>query len=155
MFKGNTTIVFDKNSLLNSNTATYYTFNNAVNTSLNTCSGPCPAFRLSPAIEDGVPDGEFIVATDMGYGVTSSNLTLCALTNLNNVSTTAPTLTCGLNNLGLSYADPLPVAQPACHPYVHRGVWAKADLLQGGAALRLVHLGAIRQDRNGRRYRLG
>ena len=64
VFKGNTTIVFDKNSLLNSNTATYYTFNNAVTTSLNTCSGPCPAFRLSPAIEDGVQDGEFIVATD-------------------------------------------------------------------------------------------
>ncbi|HEY7021551.1 MAG TPA: hypothetical protein VH349_10575 [Ktedonobacterales bacterium] len=109
VFKGNTTIVFDKNSLLNSNTATYYTFNNVVNTSLNTCGGPCPAFRLSPAIEDGTPDGEFIVATDVGYGVTSSNLTLCALTNLNNISTNAPTLTCGLNNLGLSYADPIPV----------------------------------------------
>ncbi|HEY7092953.1 MAG TPA: hypothetical protein VH393_07230 [Ktedonobacterales bacterium] len=109
VFKGNTTIVFDKNSLLNSNTATYYAFNNVVNTSLNTCGGPCPAFRLSPAIEDGTPDGEFIVATDVGYGVTSNNLTLCALTNLNNISTTAPTLTCGLNNLGLSYADPIPI----------------------------------------------
>ena len=135
VFKGNTTIVFDKNSLLNSNTATYYTFNNAVNTSLNTCGGPCPAFRLSPAIEDGVQDSEFIVATDTGYGVTSSNLTLCALTNLNNVSTTAPTLTCGLNNLGLSYADPLPAQQIpwlSNHPSFTVGLGTKQIYFKAG-----------------------
>jgi hypothetical protein len=132
VFKGNTTIVLDKNSLLNSNTATYYTFNNAVNTSLNTCSGPCPALRLSPAIEDGVQDGEFIVATDIGYGVTSSNLTLCALTNLNNVSTTAPTLTCGLNNLGVSYADPLPAQQFGGHPDFTVGLGTKQIYYKAG-----------------------
>ncbi len=132
VFKGNTTIVLDKNSLLSSNTATYYTFNNAVNTSLNTCSGPCPDFRLSPAIEDGVQDGEFIVATDTGYGVTSSNLTLCALMNLNNVSTTAPTLTCGLNNLGVSYADPLPAQQFGGHPDFTVGLGTKQIYYKAG-----------------------
>jgi hypothetical protein len=111
-FKGNTTIVFDKNSLLSGGTATYYTFNNTVSTSLNTCSGPCPAFRLSPAIEDGVQDSEFIVATDAGYGVTSSNVTLCALTHLRNIATIAPTYTCGVVDLGVSYSDPVAPRQP-------------------------------------------
>jgi hypothetical protein len=99
---------------------------------LNTCGGPCAAFRLSPAIEDGVQDGEFIVATDAGYGVTSSNLTLCALTNLNNVSTTAPTLTCGLNNLGVSYADPLPPQQTDGHPSFTVGLGTKQIYYKAG-----------------------
>jgi hypothetical protein len=132
VFKGNTTLVFDKNSLLSGGTAKYYTFNNAVATSLNTCGGPCPAFRLSPAIEDGVQDGAFIVATDTGYGVTSSNLTLCALTNLNNVPTTAPTLTCDLNNLGISYADPIPAHQTGNHPTFTVGFGPKQIYYKAG-----------------------
>jgi hypothetical protein len=59
------------------------------------------AYAVSAAIEEGVQDAEFFISTDAGRGVTSSNMGLCAWTNLNNMtSTTAPTTTCQNVDLG-------------------------------------------------------
>jgi hypothetical protein len=82
-----------------------------------------PAFRLSPAITEGVRDAEFRVATDAGYG-SSSNITLCAWTGTGTVHTTAPTLTCDQNNVAPGRADPIGARQlgtsftifPGCGP---------------------------------------
>jgi hypothetical protein len=72
------------------------------------------AYAVSAAIEEGVQDAEFFISTDAGRGVTSSNMGLCAWTNLNNMtSTTAPTVTCQNIDLGLTYGDPFNVRQAA------------------------------------------
>jgi hypothetical protein len=81
---------------------------------LANCGGPCPALQLSPAIEDGgYPQAEYVAATDAGLGVTSSNLTLCAITNTVAVgSNTLPTFSCVDTTLLAPYSDPLGVPQP-------------------------------------------
>jgi hypothetical protein len=61
----------------------------------------------SPAIEEGVQDGEFFVSTDAGWVAAGSNMGLCAWTNLSNISTMQPTVTCQSVNLGLTYDEPL------------------------------------------------
>jgi hypothetical protein len=68
--------------------------------------------ELSPATEEGVQEGEFIVATDAGYGTISQNLSVCALTNQSNIATVAPTLSCLHTSLPYSYFDPAPASQP-------------------------------------------
>ncbi len=54
-------------------------------------------------------DAEFFTSTDAGYGGPSSNMGICAWTNLSNLPA-APTVTCQNVNLGASYTDPLPSA---------------------------------------------
>jgi hypothetical protein len=107
-FLGNTTWAFDKTEIYaGSGTANGTFYNNAV----TIADGVSPAFRLSPVITEGVQDAEFIVATDSTYG-TSSNVTLCAFTNTLNLPSGSPTLSCGQNNVGLAYSDPITARQP-------------------------------------------
>ena len=70
------------------------------------------AYAISPAIEDGVQDAEYLVATEAGWGGPFTKITLCALTNLRNIATTDPTYTCGVVDLGASYSDPVAPRQP-------------------------------------------
>jgi hypothetical protein len=111
-FKGNSTYLFNINGLLANAIGTYW---GALNVPTDLGGNP-PAFRLSPTIEDGVPMAEWIIATDAGYGVLSSNLTLCALTNTHAlISNLPPTYTCGFNSLPLAYDDPQNAVEPGGH----------------------------------------
>jgi len=107
-FMGNTVLAIDKAPLLAgaANPVTYW-WNDAV----KTANDAGPALALSPALEEGVQDGEFIVATNEGWGDLSNNLTVCALTNQRNIATTQPTLSCLHRPLGMSYKDPIPAHQ--------------------------------------------
>jgi hypothetical protein len=59
-----------------------------------------------------VQGGEFIVATDTGFGLANNaNLSVCALTNLSNIATVTPTLTCAHTSIS-HYDDPFPARQP-------------------------------------------
>ena len=105
---GNAMLAINKAPMLNGvPTANAWVQYNALQT-----SGAKPAFTLSPSIEEGIQDAEFFTSTDAGYGGSSSNMGICAWTNLSNIATTPPTVSCQNVNLGLSYADPLPVRQP-------------------------------------------
>lgn len=91
------------------------------------------AYRISPAIEDGVPQAEWIAASDAGSGVTSSNLTLCALTNTQALGTaTAPTLSCKNNALPQTYDDPFDAAQPGTGAGVYTGTGFKQITYRSG-----------------------
>ena len=57
--------VFQKIPMMSGGTGTFYWLNDAVNIS----GGSANAFRLCPAIEEGVQDAEFFASTDAGYGV--------------------------------------------------------------------------------------
>jgi hypothetical protein len=127
-FLGNTIAAFDKTNIYNgSSTAFSYYWNNAV----TIADGTTPAFRLSPAIEEGVPDAEFLVATDAGHG-SSSNITLCAWTNTSNIHTTSPTLTCDQNNGGTGYADPIGARQPGTSFTIFPGYGPKQVYYKAG-----------------------
>jgi hypothetical protein len=82
------------------------------------CGTGCyyPAHYLSPTIEDGVPQAEWVTATDALYSVTSQNQTVCAITNTHALdaipSGAHPTFTCVYTTLPLSYADPNPAVEP-------------------------------------------
>ena len=85
------------------------------------CGGThCNAVEASPAVEDGTPDAEWIVANnqDIPGAFPSKNLTLCAATNTIGLTTaTLPTLTCGFNTLPQSYAGVLsPQVAPCVEP---------------------------------------
>lgn len=91
------------------------------------CSTTCdPAFVLSPTIEDGVPQAEWITATDQGelpQGGTSNNLTLCALTNTHGLASgVPPVFSCGFNALPTSYGDLMSAAQPGTTALLASGV---------------------------------
>ena len=101
-FLGNTLLAVDKTEVYaGSPVANGFFWNNAV----TIADGTTPAFRVSPATTEGVQDAEFVVATDAGFGGPSSNVTLCALTNTQNLPSGSPTLSCGQNNVGLAYSD--------------------------------------------------
>jgi hypothetical protein len=60
-----------------------------------------------------VPQAEWLIATDVGFHMGLSNLTLCALTNTHALTGgVAPTVSCDFNTLPLVYADPVPAAEP-------------------------------------------
>jgi hypothetical protein len=84
----------------------------AVDNGLQTATGH-PALATSPAIEEGAQDAEFFVSTDEGVDAVSSNMGLCAWTNLSNITTTPPTVTCQNVDLGLPYAAPFYARQPS------------------------------------------
>jgi hypothetical protein len=59
-----------------------------------------------------VQDAEFFLSTDLGIATASSNMGLCAWTNLSNMTTTPPTVTCQNVDLGLTYVHPTQARQP-------------------------------------------
>jgi hypothetical protein len=91
------------------------------------------AYRLSPTIEDGVPQAEWIIATDAGFGVVSQNVTTCAITNTHALgSATLPTATCIYNNLPLSYDDPAGATEPGGTNAVYPGYGTKQITYKNG-----------------------
>ncbi|HEX9036375.1 MAG TPA: hypothetical protein VF808_05230 [Ktedonobacterales bacterium] len=120
VFTGNRTYAFDINKLLTGSVVLVWYGN--VLTALN-CSTACtPAFRVSPAMEDGVPQAEWLSATDVGFGATSSNLTLCALTNTHALETGGtPTASCSNNTLPAAYTDSMGAPQPGTATTVYPG----------------------------------
>jgi hypothetical protein len=105
VFVGNTMYAVNKGPMMTGATTNSWYVNDAFQVNGG------PAYRLSASTEEGVQDAEFFVSTDSAFGGPSSNLAICAWTNLNNIATTMPTVTCQNVNLGLSYTDPLPVRQ--------------------------------------------
>ena len=126
-FVGNTQIVFQKIPMLSGGTSTFYWLND----SLKISGGSANAFRLSPSIEEGVQDAEFFTSTDAGYGGPSSNMGICAWTNLNNLPA-APTVTCQNVNLGASYTDPLAVRQSGGPNNIDPGLGVKQVYYKAG-----------------------
>jgi len=103
---GDETIVIDKAPLLTGAPASYTLYEDVM------LDNGHFAHSISPAIEDGVQDAEYLVATEAGWGGPFSKITLCALTNTRNIATTTPTYTCGVVDLGVSYSDPVAPRQP-------------------------------------------
>src|SRR6185312_5591623 len=126
-FVGNTQIVFQKGPMLSGAATTFYWLND----SLKISGGSANAFRLSPSIEEGVQDAEFFTSTDAGYGGPSSNMGICAWTNLSNLPA-APTVTCQNVNLGASYTDPLAVRQSGGPNNIDPGLGVKQVYYKGG-----------------------
>jgi hypothetical protein len=131
-FVDNSEFAFNTNGLLAGAIGPYFVWG-TLTTDVNTCNGPCPAFRLSPAIEDGVPQAEWIIATDAGYGVASNYLLLCSITNTHGLTTaTAPTFTCGANTLPLPYDDPVFADQPSGTATLYPGFGTKQIVYRDG-----------------------
>ncbi len=122
-FTGNNTLAFSINKLLSG--ALVGAWWGSVLIDIG-CPTAChPAYRLSPTIEDGVPQAEWITATDEGpdligtahIGVTSQNQTVCALTNTHGLDTGAkPTYSCVKTTLPQPYDGPYPASQPSSYP---------------------------------------
>jgi hypothetical protein len=117
------------------------------------CGTGCfdPAYRISPTMEDGVPQAEWVSATDAGYGVTSQNLTLCSMTNTHALNTGAsPTYTCAFTSLGNLYDDPAAAAQPSGTGQVYPGVGYKQIAYRNGqlyfALPILINCGGVVDD---------
>jgi hypothetical protein len=92
------------------------------------CGSGCVygAYRLSPAIEDGSAQGEFVTATDAGFGVTSKTMTVCALTNTIAIQKgSIPKGTCTYTSTPLAYDDPVSAPQPGTSALVYPGVGTK------------------------------
>jgi hypothetical protein len=109
-FTGNTTLALGKTPAYSGGGYFYWSLNDGLQIGVGG-----PAYAVSAAIEEGVQDAEFFVSTDAGRGLgASSNMGLCAWTNLNNMtSVTAPTTTCQNVDLGLTYGDPFDARQAA------------------------------------------
>lgn len=123
-FLGNTTFAIDLNFMFNGTGIVGWFWNN-IYTDVS-CGASCvePAYRLSPTMEDGVPQAEWITATDVGWlgGNVSTNLTACAVTNSHALeSANAPTLTCAYTSLPTAYDDSIGAAQPGTTAQVFAG----------------------------------
>lgn len=125
-FLGNNTFAFSLDNMQSGSLGTFdYYF------SINNSFGA--AYRLSPAIEDGVPQAEWIATSDVGSGTTSSNLVLCSLTNTQAIPTgTLPTATCVGNTMPTSYDDSIGAAQPGTSATVYPGDGFKQIAYRGG-----------------------
>ncbi|HEX9036489.1 MAG TPA: hypothetical protein VF808_05810 [Ktedonobacterales bacterium] len=134
-FQGNSTIALRTNGLLGGS-ITWWIWSD-VPTAVS-CGTGCadPAYRLSPTIEDGVPQAEWISATDAGFlgtSTASSNLTLCALTNTHALEgSTPPTISCAYTSLGTPYDDPSNASQPSNPGTVYPGVGYKQIAYRNG-----------------------
>jgi hypothetical protein len=138
-FTGNSTYAFDLNTMIaGSSPLIYYSWPTIP--SSQGCSPSCvPAYSISPAIEDGVPNAEWVTASDQCAGAVcsghaSNNLTACAYTNTHYASTgLSPTQSCLFNNVLLGYADPIIYADQAGHPAsMYAGVGYKQIRYTGG-----------------------
>lgn len=91
------------------------------------------AYRLSPLVEDGTPQGEFITATDAGFGVTSQNLTVCAVTRTYAIQQGGiPPATCAFTSTPLAYDDPVNAPQPGTSSTVYPGIGTKQLAYRAG-----------------------
>jgi hypothetical protein len=120
-FSGNWVIVLQKAPMLSGGAVTLVIFNGFVRTDVTLCGGPCPAFYVSPAIEEGVQDAEFLIGTSTGYGGTHSQIALCALTNLANFIPRDINLSCAMIGMR-SYSDPLAPVQGGGTLQPERGI---------------------------------
>jgi hypothetical protein len=102
---GNTVLAIDKAPMLTgaSNPKTWY-WNDRVTIADNST----PARYISPTIVEGQQDAEFVVAIDMGsLSASSSNLTVCAVTNQRTMASAEPVFSCQHTSLGYTYSDPI------------------------------------------------
>jgi hypothetical protein len=91
------------------------------------------AYRLSPLVEDGTPQGEFIAATDAGFGVNSQNLTVCAVTRTYAIQQGGtPPATCAFTSTPLTYDDPIDAPQPGTSSTVYSGIGTKQLAYRAG-----------------------
>jgi hypothetical protein len=114
-FVGNNTLAFSLNRMLDG-TGLVGSWWDSVLTDVS-CGTGClkPAFYISPTIEDGVPQAEWITATDASYGGTRNFQDVCALTNTHALDAASsgakPTFSCVITHLPALYDDPFPAPQ--------------------------------------------
>lgn len=135
-FIGNRVFAFNKTALYTGSGSIWVAeWANLVNTL--DCGGganTCPAFRISPAIEDGVPQAEWIAATDAGYGVNTPGIVLWSITNPAALNAgNLPTATGWAGNLPLSYADGVGAQQPGTSALLDPGAGVKQFMYKGGS----------------------
>jgi hypothetical protein len=140
---GNNTIVIDKAPLLTGASASYTLYQDVM------LDNGHVAFAISPAIEDGVQDAEYLVASEAGWGGPFTKITLCALTNLRNIATTAPTYTCGVVDLGVSYSDPVAPRQPGGTLSMYAGAFGTNEMYFKAGRLYFALTTAITGPRDG------
>jgi hypothetical protein len=129
-FLGNYIVTLDINNMLSGAGAGGFIYSNLT---VGVNGTPSPAFRLSPATEDGVPAAEYVNASDAGYGVTSTDMTTCAFTNTHFVATgVAPVASCVATAMAAAYDDPVNADQPGNPNTVEAGVGWKQIRYQGG-----------------------
>jgi hypothetical protein len=130
---GNNTLALSINKLIDGTGpvgATFTTVYTAVS-----CGSGCyqPAYRLSPTIEDGVPQAEWLTAIDVTYSVISQNQTVCAITNTVALNSGAvPTYTCVYTTLPLPYDDPVAADQPGAPGSIDPGAGYKQVAYRNG-----------------------
>jgi hypothetical protein len=124
-FVGNTVLAIDKAPMLSGANPNWAYWINHV------ASNHGPSIVLSPATEEGVPDAEFVVGTDAGYGVGSPNLPICAVTNFN-PGLAGVKLSCMNAQLLVSYADPVPARQPGLSHTINLGYGTKQVYYKAG-----------------------
>jgi hypothetical protein len=122
-FLGNTLFALSINKALTGAISGWYWNNLPTNIS---CGSSCydPMWRLSPTIEDGVPQAEWVTGTNVGYlGTnTSTNMTVCSVTNSHALeSGSGPTTTCAFSALPLVYDDSIGATQPGTTAQVYTG----------------------------------
>lgn len=112
-FENNAVLVVNKNQLYtgqNGNVIPFFGIPSGVS-----CGSGClqPANNFMPALEDGTPDAEFLLATDAGFGGPFSDLTTVAFTNTRAITQNlAPTASYVISSLPQPYADPANASQP-------------------------------------------
>jgi hypothetical protein len=108
-YVGNTVLAIDKAPMLTGapNPKTWYWTDK-----VKTANDSYTARHVSPTIVEGQQDGEFVVGIDTGLGATSSNITVCAVTNQSTIATAAPIFSCLHASLPYTYSDPIPPRLP-------------------------------------------
>jgi hypothetical protein len=99
------------------------------------CGASCyyPLIRVSPTIEDGVPQAEWITGVDAGFGGTHNTQVVCAITNTVALNTASqPTLTCAVITLPQLYTDPIAVPVPGTATALDVGLGYKQVTYRNG-----------------------
>lgn len=119
-FDGNTTFSFSLDKMIAGAGLGYWYYWTDIPTNVS-CGNNCyyPAAVVSPAIEDGVPQAEWLVADDLNLPVLSTtfkSLSFCAITNTQalytNNTSNLPFMSCASGNLPISYQGPANAQQP-------------------------------------------
>jgi hypothetical protein len=135
-FVGNRTFMFTKTDLYAGSGSPHWGWFYDLPTNHVCSSGLCPAFRVTPAIEDGVPQAEWVLATEAGYlglSTISQKLILFAITNPNALSTGAlPTGTVDIGDLSGSYSDFPCALQPGTNATLCSEISMKQVIYKGG-----------------------
>lgn len=135
-FIGNRVFMFAKTDLINGSGSPHWGWFFNIPTSVS-CGTNClqPAYRLAPATENGVPNAEYVVATDAGYlgSNVSGNATVTAITNPRGLGLgTLPTATAIIGSLPAGYTDPIAVPQSGTSATVYSGIGIKQFMYKGG-----------------------